>query len=64
MTTDDATRLLEIVEQMRAAQRAYFKDRTHGALEDSKRLEKQCDKLITEIRQAEAGQAQPNLFGE
>lgn len=63
MNSNDANRLLEIVEQMRLAQRSYFKDRTHGALEDSKRLEKQCDKLIAEIRQAEAGQAQPGLFG-
>lgn len=62
MDQADSARLLEIVESMRAAQKAYFKDRTHVALEDSKRLEKLCDQMVREIRDKQAGNTRPSLF--
>jgi hypothetical protein len=49
--------LAELVRDMRRAQRAYFKDRTQGALEDSKRLEKAVDAAVREALE------QPTLFG-
>lgn len=40
--------LLSTVKAMREAQKSYFSTRTSEALTDSKRLEKQVDKLIEE----------------
>ena len=37
------------IRDVRAAQRTYFRERTMEALEESKRLERQLDKLVKEI---------------
>ena len=50
----------ELVREMRAAQREYFKTRSHFALQRSKELERQVDaELSTDERPAEK---QPTLF--
>jgi hypothetical protein len=38
-----------LVQQMRSAQRTYFKDRTTQALEASKRVERELDAAVKEI---------------
>lgn len=42
----------ELVEQMRAAQKTYFKERTGSSLVAAKKLEKQVDAAIASYRQA------------
>ena len=37
------------VQAMRQAQKLYFRTRTSGALDESKRLERELDKLVDEI---------------
>lgn len=39
----------DLVQQMRAAQREYFKNRSRGALGESKRLEREVDKVTDEM---------------
>ncbi len=39
---------IALVKQMRDAQRAYFRDRTHTALQESKRLERAVDQWLKE----------------
>jgi hypothetical protein len=46
MTTIDLARH---VQEMRHAQKLYFRTRTAEALDESKRLERELDKLINEI---------------
>lgn len=50
----------KLVEKMRRAQKTYFRERTDGALQESKRLERQVDVQAEEIIQA----AEPRLFRE
>jgi hypothetical protein len=55
----DWEKFLELVEQMRAAQKTYFKDRTNRTnLAEAKKLEKQVDQAIAEYQQgSSAGEA-------
>ena len=50
-------KLKSAVSEMRKAQKEYFKTKSWQALEESKRLEKEVDKLLAEDRQ-------PTLFGD
>ena len=43
---DKLRTLLQVACAMRSAQRRYFKDRTQSALTESKRLEKELDRLL------------------
>ena len=43
---DKLRTLVLVARDMRAAQRRYFKERTQSALVDSKRLEKELDRLL------------------
>ena len=42
--------LIELVEQMRHAQKEYFRTRSGGALDASKRLERRVDEALAERR--------------
>jgi len=53
----DAADFIELVRQMRQAQRAYFRDRSPAALARSKELERAVDRAI-----AAALTTQPKLF--
>ncbi len=44
--SDDIIKLANLVADMRRAQRNYFRVRTQGALEESKRLEKFVDAAV------------------
>jgi hypothetical protein len=44
-----AIELARRVQAMRQAQKLYFRTRTHEALDESKRLERELDKLVEEI---------------
>ena len=46
MRADKATELLSLAVKMREAQKEYFKTRSHDALNDSKRLEREFDKAV------------------
>jgi hypothetical protein len=48
---------VDLVSNLRAAQREFFRTKSSAALEQSKRLEKQVDAAIREYRE------QPSLFG-
>ena len=41
--------LARIIAEMRSSQKAYFKSRTMDLLEESKRKEREVDKLVREI---------------
>lgn len=57
----DAREFVELVGQMRAAQKAYFRKdtRTQEVLEESRRLERSVDKALAEMRDD-----RPSLFRE
>jgi len=46
---------IELVSEMRRARRSYFRTRDHGDLQLSKKLEKEVDQKIQELKT-------PNLF--
>lgn len=48
-TSEQATALVEAVARMRAAQRAYFRHKNSAALAESKRLEREVDRLLEEL---------------
>lgn len=52
----DVRQLAELVNKMRNAQREYFRTRSASSLEESKRLEKEVDRAISEAL------SQPTLF--
>lgn len=52
------TKLLELVDQMRAAQREYFKTRSPAAMDRAKKLEREVDRQLAARHEA----AQPKLF--
>lgn len=52
--------LIATVEAMRAAQRAYFK--THGGLDDCRRLEREVDRQLRAWHETQGTAAQPLLF--
>lgn len=54
------TRFMATVEQMRAAQRAYFK--TGGGIDDCRRLEREVDRQLAELRELRHETTQPKLF--
>lgn len=58
MTTGE---FADLVHDMRAAQKEYFKTRSKEALEKSKILESRVDSLLEERKNREAAK-QPNLF--
>jgi phosphate uptake regulator len=51
-----AVELARLVAEMRRVQKAYFRTRTRGALEDSKRLERDVDRAVEGVLR------QPTLF--
>jgi hypothetical protein len=51
-----AIELANLVADMRRAQKAYFRTKSTGALEESKRLEKRLDQAVEELLR------QPTLF--
>jgi CHASE3 domain sensor protein len=50
--------LAELVADMRAKQRGYFRTRSSAALEESKSAERAVDRAVAEVLR------QPSLFGE
>lgn len=53
---------MNLVEEMRTAQKEFFKDRSTGALSDSKRLEKEVDAEIARRKKLEEERKIPSLF--
>lgn len=53
----------DIVAEMRAAQKSYYRTRTHKSLEKSKELERTVDDIISK-RAARKKEEQLNLFEE
>lgn len=56
--TDQLERLAALTREMRAAQKAYFADRTQSRLNASKILERDVDKLLAAVDSPQVG-----LFG-
>lgn len=54
----EAIELARLVADCRRAQKQYFRTRSTGALEESKRLERRLDEAVEEILR------QPTLFGD
>jgi len=48
MTEVEKDEIIELTRKVRAAQKRYFKTRSHDALHDSKQLEKQLDEKLEE----------------
>lgn len=59
MTTGE---FADLVQEMRDAQKTYFRTRSNDALEKSKYLEKKVDKLLEERRNRVEQKQQPTLF--
>lgn len=53
---------MNLVEEMRTAQKEFFKDRSTGALSDAKRLEKEVDAEIARRKKLEEERKTPSLF--
>jgi len=53
---------MNLVEEMRTAQKEFFKDRSTGALSDAKRLEKEVDAEIARRMKLEEERKTPSLF--
>ena len=53
---------MNLVKEMRTAQKEFFKDRSTGALSDAKRLEKEVDAEISRRERIEQERLQPSLF--
>ena len=58
-----AGQFADIVAEMRAAQKSYYRTRTHKSLEKSKELERTVDNIIAK-RAARKKEEQLNLFEE
>ncbi len=58
-----AGQFADIVAEMRAAQKCYFRTRTHKSLEKSKELEKTVDDILAK-REATQKEKQLSLFEE
>lgn len=56
MTTPPHPDFADLVRSMRSAQRKWFRDHDHTALQESKRLEREVDRALT------AMDGQPTLF--
>jgi hypothetical protein len=61
MDTSEFREFVLLVGDMRNAQREYFRTRSHGALETSKRLERRVDERLKGMAD---DRRQGNLFGE
>ena len=59
MTTGE---FADLVQEMRDAQKTYFRTRSNDALEKSKYLEKKVDKLLEERKHRAEEKQQPTLF--
>lgn len=59
MTTGE---FADLVQEMRDAQKTYFRTRSNDALEKSKYLETKVDKLLEERRNRVEQKQQPTLF--
>lgn len=57
-----AREFFELVENMRASQKLYFKTRRSDILRESKQLEKEVDAEIKRARKIEKQQNEPKLF--
>lgn len=53
---------LQIVQAMRNAQKKYFSTKSKQALAECKRLEQQCDKLLTELTTETPTNHQSEIF--
>lgn len=66
MSESETKQFVELVVEMRRAQKRFFKDRNYSVLQESKFLEKEVDERAAEIlngfNQNEVNQ--PDLFGE
>jgi hypothetical protein len=49
MATWNVITLAQLVDEMRAAQRAYFQERTRSALREAKRLEQRVDAAVLQV---------------
>jgi hypothetical protein len=63
MTRDEeSARLVQMIKELRAVQKEYFKYRRPADMEKAKKLERQVDKYIAAIEAGEEKQAE--LFGQ
>ncbi len=65
MTENEIRPFVELVAEMRKAQKEFFKNKSYTLMQNSKFLEKEVDAKILEFsKNLSKEEDQPNLFGE
>lgn len=66
MSESETKQFVELVVEMRRAQKKFFKSRNYTVLQESKILEKEVDERASEILNGfnQVVENQPDLFGE